>query len=179
MVKKLRFMPLSTGIALLAAIFIVAGCSNQSPLEPNVPQSLELAKGFYGASSSNVVVSSSELITEDSGGVIEIDRLEYQHLFIVDPHAVDSDVTIDVASSKDKIGRIDCIVFDFAPDGLVFKTPARLDFQMAELNAGATSGKLFYFDPKSSQWVYLGSADVVDGIVEFPISHFSKYAISD
>lgn len=179
MTKKLRILSISTGIALLAAVFIFAGCSHQSPLEPNVPQSLELAKSASGSGAGNLVVSTSELITADAGGVIEIDRENYQHLFKVDPYAVSSDLTISVKTSKEQIGRLTCIVFEFGPDGLVFKSPAELDFQIAELNSSALSGKLYYFDPKLGQWVYQGSADVKDGIVAFPISHFSKYAISD
>jgi len=174
---KLKVLSLGMGLAIIAALFVFSGCSNQSPLQPETPQSLELARSVSG--SATYTASTSELITSSDGGTISIVSEGYNHEFVVDPSAVKSDVVISVKASKDVVDRKACIVFEFGPDGLVFDKPASLKFSMGELDASSLSATLYYFDPKLGQWVSQGSTGVTDGVATFSISHFSKYAIGD
>jgi hypothetical protein len=183
MSKKLRGFALISSLVLLASALVISGCSDNSPLQPNLPQTDSMNRlimsGMSGDSSEPETVSDSELIEKDVGGTIEIERESYLHLFTVPEGALDSDTEITVESWQEKISGKEMIVFDFGPDGLVFKIPAKLDFDMAELNSKAKWGKLYYFDPVKSKWEFQGSSSVVDGIASFDIDHFSKYAIGD
>ena len=179
--KRLRVFSLIGGLALLAAIFALSGCSSQSPMESSLPQVTDFNKMDVGGISAEpaLVEMDQKLITADAGGEIEIARGDYVHKFEVEPGAISEDTEITVKTFRDKIGFVEVIVFEFGPDGLVFAKAATLEFQIAELNAAALSAKLFYFDPDLKGWVYQGSSAVKDGVAEFPIYHFSKYAISD
>ena len=181
MSKRLRGFSLVGGLVLLAAIFALSGCSSQSPMESNLPQITDLDRMEPGGRSAEPaqVESDQELITADDGGKIEIARGDFLHEFKVESGAIGEDVEITVKTYRDKIGSKEVIVFEFGPDGLVFEKPATLEFQIAELNAAALSAKLFYFDPDLKKWIYQGSSGVKDGVAEFAIHHFSKYAISD
>ena len=178
--KTLRKLTLLSGLALLATVFIISGCSDNSPLRPVQPQIVPSSLIAIDSSPISVTLTSdSSLISKDLGGAIEIARDSYVHVFEVQAGALAVDTEITVKSSKETIYGKSMIVFEFGPDGLVFSKAASLQFQMAELNARAVSGKLYYYDPRLKSWVYQGSSAVNSGVVSFGISHFSKYAISD
>ena len=178
--KRLRSVTLISGLILLASVFIITGCSNNSPLEPNQPQSLTLDRHFAASESSELtIVSASLLVNKDAGGVIEIERDAYVHLFTVESAALDANTEISVVSSNEKVLGKNMIVFEFGPDGLVFGKSAILDFEIAELNSRALSAKLYYYDPDLKSWVFQGSSAISGGVASFNIDHFSKYAISD
>ncbi len=181
--KRLKGISLISGLLLLASVLVISGCSNNSPLEPNLPQNVVmdklLASGASGGSLDPSVVNDSELIDKDAGGVIEIQREGYLHLFTVEPAALSASTEITVKSSREKILGKDMIVFDFGPDGLVFSVSAVLEFEIAELNSKASSAKLYYYDPDLKRWVFRGSSAVSGGVASFDIDHFSKYAIGD
>lgn len=181
MTKGLRSFSLVGGLVVLAALLVFSGCSNNAPTEPNLPQSAELGKfvPLGNPLESSQSVYDEATVEADNGGVIDIERGAYLHQFEVDAGAIDEDTQITVESYLDKIGGKEVVVFDFGPDGLVFKKAAHLKFEVAELNARALSAKLYYFDKNRSKWIYQGSSAVNDGVAEFPIYHFSKYAISD
>ena len=185
MKKRLKGVSLIGGLLLLASILVISGCSNNSPLEPNLPQTAEMDRlvvsGMSAGESSEepTVIEDSELIDKDAGGVIEIQREGYLHLFTVEPAALSASTEITVKSSREKIFGKDMIVFDFGPDGLVFNISAVLDFEIAELNSKASSAKLYYYDPGLKRWVYQGSSAISGGVASFDIDHFSKYAIGD
>lgn len=183
MSKKLRGFALLSSLVLLASVLVISGCSDNSPLQSNTPQTDSMnrliASGMSGGSSEPGTVSDSELIEKDAGGVIEIERESYLHLFTVPAGALDYDTEITVESSIERVLGKDMLVFEFGPDGLVFNESAKLDVDMAELSSKAKWGKLYYFNPSNSKWEHQGSVSVVDGIASFDIDHFSKYAISD
>jgi len=181
MIQGLKRLTLLSGLAILAAAFIIGGCSQNSPLEPNQSQ-YDLALQSSARGSLPTLLSTTYdagVVTKDDGGTIEISRDSYTHNFDVPSKSVSSDVIITVKTSLDKIGGRTALVFEFGPDGLKFDIPASLNCQLAEINAAATSGNLYYFDPDLRSWIYQGSNAVKDGIVSFDINHFSKYAISD
>lgn len=176
MSKTLRSRILSGGLALLAVVLIISGCSNNSPVNPAMPQAPEL--GLQVQLSSTTTVD-AVLISKSVGGVIQIERKDYVHTFTVPANAISSNTLISVKSSDQIVLGEKMIVFEFGPDGLIFSKSAVLSFEMAELSAQASSGKLYYLDPSSGKWVYQGSSDVSNGVANFNINHFSKYAIGD
>ncbi len=183
MIKRLRgFHGVGgMGVVILAALLVFGGCSNNSPMQPNLPQSAGFNKlvAMGESQASSQTVMDAAYIEADDGGVIEIARESYVHEFIVDAGAINENTEITVKSWCDKIGVQDVIVFEFGPDGLVFSKAAHLRFEMAELNERAASAKLHYYDPVKEKWILQESAQVDNGVAEFPIYHFSKYAISD
>ena len=184
MSKRLRGYSIISGLVILASLFIIAGCSSNSPVEPNLPQDAAATEKLFIVDvlerlTEPLITCTTELIEVSTGGIIEIERDDYVHLFSIEPGALDSDTEINVKSSREKISNKEMLVFDFGPDGLAFNIPASLDVQIAELNSNATSAKLYYYDPASSRWAYQGSSSVSGGVASFAIDHFSKYAISD
>lgn len=181
MKKRLQRFSLIGGLIVLAALFSFNGCSDNAPMQPNLPQSSDLNRmvAMGGLPEAIPSVMDATVIDADCGGVVEIERDTYLHRLEVDPGAIDEDTQITVESYGGKVGLKDAIIFDFGPDGLIFKKAAKLKFEMAELDDKASSAKLHYFDPDLSKWVLQESGQVKSGVAEFPIYHFSKYAISD
>lgn len=182
--KMLKGISLIGGLVLLASVMVISGCSNISPLEPNLPQIAGMDRMVVsgmsaGESSEPTVIEDSELIDKDAGGVIEIERESYLHSFSVEAGAIGEDTEIIVKSSRETVLGKEMIVFDFSPDGLQFDPAAVLDFEIAELDSKAKTGKLYYFNPDRNKWEYQGSSAVSGGVASFDIDHFSKYAIGD
>ncbi len=175
--RALKGFSLFGGLAVVLTLFFVVGCSN-APLQPEVPEVQQLELGRSHVPTSSTVYDQS-LIDTDDGGQIDIERSVYQHEFVVPEDAIEANTLITVKSSAEEILGKSAIVFEFGPDGLTFNTSAKLKFEMAELNANALSAKILYYNPLKKQWEYQASAAVKNGIVEFDINHFSKYAISD
>ena len=170
----------------MAALFLVAllafgGCSNNSPMQPNLPQSTGLNKLIPTGDplQFSQPVMDAAYIDSDDGGVIEIAREGYIHEFVVDAGALGEDTETTVESWRDEIGAGDVIVFDFGPDGLLFSKAAHLRFEIAELNERAATANLYHLDPDKGDWILQESSQVDNGVPEFPIYHFSKYALSD
>lgn len=178
--KKLKRVLLGGGLALFAAILVISACSTNSPLDSNLPQTASADK-FISYSGGSQVTSTydSALIEKDDGGVIDIVSGPYEHQFVVQAGALDQDTQIWVKTYKDTVLGKSVLVFEFGPDGLVFKEASNLLVDMGEINSRASSAKLYYFDPSAGRWVYLSSSPVVDGVAAFDINHFSKYAIGD
>lgn len=177
MLRALKGLSLFGVLAVVLTLFFVVGCSN-TPLQPEVPevQQLELGRSPIPMATSTY---DQELIEADEGGKIDIERDAYGHEFSVPKDALEATTLITVKSSAEEIFGKSVIVFEFGPDGLVFNKAATLKFEMAELNADASSAKIFYYNPLKKRWEYQASAVVIGGHADFNIDHFSKYAISD
>ena len=115
---------------------------------------------------------SVRILSVAAGGSIEIERDGYLHLFTVEAGALDDDTEITVKSSKEKVLGKDMIVFEFAPDGLVFAKSAILDFEIAELDSKALTAKLYYYNPDREKWEYQYTNTVKSGVASFSIDHF-------
>jgi hypothetical protein len=169
-------------LASLAAILTIAGCSGDSPLAPNTDQGQELGRvvlSELAAVASDVAVVATSDVAALTGGTIAISKKGYVHEFEVKAKALSRDVAIEVSVKEDIVNKKKAIVFEFGPDGLVFEKASQLKCDIGEISSKASSGKLYYFDPKARAWVFQGEAQVVGGKVQFDIYHFSKYAISD
>ncbi len=184
--RALKGFSLFGGLAVVLTLFFVIGCSNNAPLQPVSPDPAGLGLLVSSSSSGEEDPPANEeeefdsgLIIKSKGGEINIERGEYNHIFVVEAHAVEQTTMITVKSLNEEINGSEMIVFEFGPDGLEFSTSAKLQFEMAELNGDATTAKMYYYDPDKRDWVDHASASVSGGVAEFDIDHFSKYAISD
>jgi hypothetical protein len=185
MMRALKGLSLFGALAVVLTLFFVIGCSNYKPVQPTDPDPLELGAISFGERSNQLPEASSleeydsEYIDKSTGGTIEIERADYTHEFVVEPNAIDQSTTITVRSVNEVILGKDMILFEFGPDGLEFDIVAVLAFDIAEINGDATSAKLYYYDPVKKKWNLEYYVSVQNGIAEFEIDHFSKYAISD
>jgi hypothetical protein len=184
MMRALKSLSLFGGLAVVLTLFFIMGCSNNTPLQPNVPDPLEMgamsARLDEGGPTCEVVETyDSKYIEKSVGGEIEVERGEFVHNFAVESYSIPQDTLITIRSVNEVILGKQMIVFEFGPDGLKFSKAATLQFEMAELGVLTSTAKLYYYDSAKSKWSYVTSVGVVNGIASFDIDHFSKYAISD
>ena len=182
--RALKCLSLFGGLAVVLTLLFVIGCSNNSPVRPDVPDPTELGLSSSLSSGGELTLYKIEeydsaLVSKTTGGTVDIDRDIYHHEFFVDSNAIDETTLITVRSVNEMILGKEMIVFEFGPDGLEFKTPATLGFEMSELSEEAAVAKLYYYDSLKKKWAYQTSVNVVNDIANFNIDHFSKYAISD
>ncbi len=181
--QKLKGFSKLAVVSLIFSLLFVAGCSDNYSVNPEPSQSPTLsARAIPSLPPQEVdaiISNNSEIISVDDGGVITIDRDKYEHSFSVEPRAVVVDVEINVVSYEEKVRGNRAIIFEFCPSGLVFNSPAKLEFDMSELDSKADYAKLFYYHPAYKIWVLQSIKKVESKRVEFDINHFSRYAISD
>jgi hypothetical protein len=188
MSQKLKIFSGLTIVAAVLSLVLIIGCSDNLSVNPYHPDTIQSPTANvagcrhtprYTTSGDPIITEDSKVISIDEGGEISIVRDEYEHIFKVDPDAVDEDVEITIFSYEGKVWGKRAIIFEFGPSGLVFEEPAKLDFEMAELNNRADYARLFYYNPNYKSWILKSVKAVEQGEVEFEIDHFSKYAISD
>lgn len=181
--RAFKCISLFAGLAVVLTLLFVIGCSNNSPVRPDIPDPTE--SGLSSLSLGGVLTLNSfeefdsALVSKTTGGTIDIDRDIYHHEFFVDSNAIDETTLITVRSVNEMILGKEMILFEFGPDGLEFRKSAILSFDMTELSEEAAVAKLYYYDPIKKKWAYQTSVNVVNDIANFNIDHFSKYAISD
>jgi len=178
-------------LAVLMGVILINGCGKISPVAPE--QNDATLKQPFGAqqiedkwgkvfsfSSYNAVVG----WVDSGGGTMSFDGTGYEAEFDIPDGAVESWVKLYCQGSAyfTESGMI--YVFEFKPDGLVFEKPATLrleiealqDFKEGDPYIGA---ELLYWNDSTGNWDYQkadGDTDG-DGIVEFQIEHFSRYAV--
>ncbi|UCE66015.1 MAG: hypothetical protein JSU85_14355 [Candidatus Zixiibacteriota bacterium] len=184
MMKALKGLSLFGGLAVVLTLFFVIGCSNNTPVQPVGPSPADMGKlpqlsSGDESKTSGTVVYVSEYIEKSVGGTIKIERDVHLHEFTIKPEAIEEDTLITIMTVDEEILGKTMILFDFGPEGLKFSIPSILRFDMSELENETPTANLFYFHPEEQKWIYLYSVEVKDGIAEFEIEHFSKYAISD
>ncbi len=174
-------------VVSLAAVLAIAGCSSETPFGPDTQETPDLAKQPVGVldtrtavlSDLNVAVDVANIVSASSGGVVAIQTSSIRHEFKVPALGIKDDVNITICYKKEILDRKVTGVFEFGPSGLVFDSPATLEFDVADINPSAKLVKLHYYDPEVEDWVLQGYSRVIDGKASFLINHFSKYAISD
>jgi len=191
--------------AVLSMALIVGGCSN-NPLAPDATSSSEYTifeseiylargQGSHGGNNDpdggrgNTTVTSSSLITSQSGGTLSLNWKSNSNKLTVHNGAVESDVTIEVTVTpiKGNEGGNKSVEFDFSPDGTVFLEPAKLTLKYDDLSLNESSQgngddpvvNLFWYNPSTRTWQFQESSHVSQGHVVFNINHFSKYGVSD
>lgn len=164
-------------VVALAAVVVMAGCSNQSILAPDNGQDTSLNRCLPVVPMAETEVS--QLVSASDGGVISISQDGYNHAFVVAEGGLDEDAFITANVESGYINGQKAVVFQFGPDGLVFKSASKLEFDMGAVNPKASSAYLYYFDESVGKWVIQSAQRVDKGVAIFDIYHFSKYAISD
>jgi hypothetical protein len=181
--QKLKIFTKIAALSLVFSLVLFTGCSDNNPYYPESNQVTTLNASALSAvplqTAEPVISDNSGMISAEEGGTIVIDRDKYEHEFVVEPKALDEDAEIRIVSYKDKIRDKMAIVFECSPSGLVFKLPAKLEFDMSEIDSKAGTAHLLYFDSRREEWVLQSTKEVVKKSVVFEIDHFSKYAISD
>ena len=178
MMKALKGLSLFGGLAIVLTLFLVIGCSNNTPVQPDNPGTPELGRPGVPEATCDIEIDYG-LIDKSTGGTIEIERGEYLHKFVVEPRSISESTLITIISDRETILDKEMISFEFGPDGLEFSESAKLQFEVAELGGDLNSASLYYYHPIRKKWYYISSSTVSDGKAVFNIDHFSKYAISD
>jgi hypothetical protein len=176
MKRKLSgFLKLAVPVLFITALAFV-GCSDNPVIGTDNTETGQLNRIFLSPTD---FVEVEQLIHARTGGDISVNRAEYEHIFSVEPEAIDQDELITIRSVEEEVDGHNAITFEFGPEGLIFHESATLEIEIGELNESAASAKLYYLDPNINHWVLIDERRVEDGIVSFDIHHFSKYAISD
>jgi len=178
MVRRLNGITILSSMVLLAAIVVIVGCSGKTPLNPaDNPNSLNRLATPTTLVATDLV-EAEKLISADLDDSISIIKNYKVHKYVVPEGALDVSTVIDVKAFSDKVNDKKAIIFEFGPEGLIFNVATKLNIDISELDAGALTVNLYYFDPKANDWVFQGTVPVNNGRAEFNIYHFSKYAIN-
>ncbi len=112
------------------------------------------------------------------GGELELILGDEKTVLSIPAGALNMQVEISaLVVSYDIVGQGELTFYNFGPDGLVFNKAANLTLE-TNLAEGTTIS-LYWWNPDNSLWEVEQSATVDEnGVVEFLINHFSKYAIS-
>ena len=177
MAKRLRGLTVLIGLLVLGASLILGGCSAKSSTSPQ-------ASGLDGLTTLNraigePVLEATKVFEPEVTDSISIVKNTYCHKFRVPAKALDAATAINMKTFKALANGKNVIVFEFGPEGLVFRAPTNLDIDMNEINPLAKSANLYYFDPLADSWIYQGSVSVANGRASFKVYHFSKYAIDE
>jgi hypothetical protein len=189
-----RFAVLTLAMAALTVALV--GCSGNLPLAPQNPEPQGLSALAYvdtraekadsilndRLDNAETLVSvlgsdSDSALVGSSGGRVVLNAAGEVSELIIPPKALERDVWITAREQwfDTPLGRVR--VYDFGPEGLVFRPAATLHLKTnLPLNSVL---KLFYFNPVVGEW-QLQQALRVDnnGVVSFKLHHFSKYAIT-
>lgn len=184
-------------VAVFALVFglYLPGCSDNPATSPDTLSQDETSyfdQEFDEAQYAKLVDLAAEteeylwgedLFTAVDGGSLVIGTNGNFHELLVPVGALPYDVTIRVEIIKVEDKKDDLvIIYDFAPDGLVFLQPAYLIIDPAKLlGKKATCVDFYYLDESvfPAVWTLQGTycADSRTGKATIPIEHFSKYGI--
>lgn len=196
----------ATAIALASLVLVVVGCSTDAPLAPTTGKlpglqaiSLvedQLGDDLFATDDSGALGkpglwslsgASDHVDVGWDGGTVVLNFTGAVSELVIPEGAVcvgaEDDETSECAVQitaqavlvKTVFGPV--AFFDFGPDGLQFAKPAVL-YLKTRLQSGEVL-RLFWFNPETGKWERQYRAKVDDdGVVEFKIYHFSKYAIS-
>lgn len=172
--------------------FCLPGCSNNPATSPesdlsqddvsffDLPFSeTELAKAVNDDDTDVEVIFAEDVFAAlDGGSLTIIDKVKLYE-FVVPPNALTSstEISVEIIELKGKVtGSVD-VIYDFAPDGLVFKETAWLYINVKKvLGPKAESVRFFYLNENTSEWEFQGEYyPDASGIACLPIDHFSRY----
>lgn len=180
----------ATALAMFMVAFLVAGCGD-NPVAPLVTDDgtggFTYVKDKYGdplASPVAPACAPNGLIGWDkdaaligsAGGTIDLQLGPHASSLAVPPGALLRPTFITVVAADFATPFGDVAFYDFGPDGLVFRIPAKLTLQVSDPEG--TMKRLYWWNPSSHRWQLVNVAPVKDGKVTFTVAHFSKYGIS-
>ncbi|MBN4076339.1 hypothetical protein JYT16_01340 [Gemmatimonas aurantiaca] len=141
-------------------------------LEPLTTSDALLSPGGYD------VYSGEGFISADDGGVVNLEMPGSVHNFTVEAESIPADTVINVGIYVKTSKKSTVILFEFGPDGLVFGESATLSFDISELSSNTDYVDLYWWNPDTGDWEYQRTVRADrDGIVSFPIDHFSMYGV--
>ncbi|HWO56116.1 MAG TPA: hypothetical protein VNN55_00965 [bacterium] len=176
--------------AFVASVFLLSGCGDQptSPVSGTGADALQYVDQMHGDSFfasdaggsakllNGVFRALDMLLVGAEGGMLSVDLGGLTASLDVPAAALTGDalIVMNVAQLQTPWGE--ATIIDFAPDGLVFGTPARLSLETSRPDGDQL--RLFWWNPSTERWELQETCTVSGGQVSFSIHHFSKYGIS-
>lgn len=132
----------------------------------------------------NSIIATRQMVSARNGGVLRLrnaigDKRRYHYVLHVPPGALTEDVVITMQLASEDVATL-----DFFPEGLRFKTPARLIVQvLPELRNTDIHGKedVYWYNPATTGWETQGGQvgvlknGMIQGVVD--LHHFSRYSL--
>ena len=195
--KKRHLSFLSTTIFIISATLVFfTGCEKENALSPEIQ--LNENKGLVilplgePSTSFNKIISSSEYINANTGGIITLEYkkgdIEIEMSVEILPNSINKDTLIHLQIDDDYfLGELGA---DFYPPGIVFNEPAifNIYIEMEDIDTSTinTNSLDIYFD-RNGQWELMSREALnieVDGdeitieVVNARFSHFSRYILA-
>jgi hypothetical protein len=177
--KFKRLLQILTG---LSYIFVLSGCENIAPIQPDASESVKRSTHeltFLQSKNTRLgkVFEVSQLITAAGGGSIEVgDDLSGFSSLAFGLGDVNEDLTVGFRWDSNRFE------VEFSPHGSTFNNPVtvRLSYKDADLN-GVDEERLgiWYFDEQEGMWELAGKrVNKQAKYVEGTTTHFSRYGIA-
>ena len=172
---------------LLIILTITVGCDEDALTSNDVLPVLDPDSTFGDPSvmdslitiGSLSIYSGSQLVSPDSGGTVSFQVGSSFHEFTVPAGALAQQTDVSVAVRIMDTTKLSLLI-DFQPDGLQFIKPAEIKIRYPNTGIVLGSFYLYWHNPTLGTWEYNTSAKVDSlGFISFPISHFSKYGVSN
>ena len=193
-IRARAYIGVATALALFALIFFSSGCSKLFPTAPDIGENQVQgyrAEDLWPSPPANLVGWPEPCSAERSrkvgpkGGVLHVHAKCFDLDFKVPSGALSENVFISVKTNLFNYWRNEELQkglhFDFGPDGLVFSKPAviRLEAQVLEAENGEVL-KFYSLNSETGLWYAEQEVVMNDATLEleFEVSHFSRYAIS-
>jgi hypothetical protein len=153
------FFSLLVLLVFCIAIAVLVGCEKQMPVAP-IPTLQELDVGEMCTNSpqmcsadpgANRTITTRVLITKRFGGKLRIPRAAFLR---VPPGAVNRNMWISATVRlRQVLGRVDTLLYEFAPNNLTFNLPAALVLHYAHLDVEESDDIVLYmFNEKTEEW---------------------------
>jgi hypothetical protein len=184
--KQKSFVWFGAGLSALLIVILAISCGNKGPTASDNQQDLAITTEMLDIIMSRpagdpppmIVQNSSSLITKESGGELLLPAFGRNTGLFVAPHSTKRNILITVTAELWNASGKNIATFDFWPEGIVFDRPARLVIDGRHFS-GSTELTLLWYDGRGKRWEYQATGEIKNGVAEFEIHHFSKYAISD
>ncbi len=184
--KQKSFVWFGAGLSALLIVILAISCGNKSPTAFDNQQDLaittELLDNILAKPAGDppplLVQTASSQITVDSGGELLLPAFGKNTGLFVARNSVSRNVRMKVTGELWNASGKNIATFDFWPEGVVFDRPASLIIDGKHFT-GSGELTLLWYDGPGKKWVYQATGEIKNGVAEFEIHHFSKYAISD
>ena len=175
------YLLLATSILIIFGFFLFTGCSEL----PNKPESTgdfsiaEFEKIFTNPNPpilpDNIAVS--KLVIPKIGATIPIDiEPDKEAYFVVPKNSIDSKTQISISVQRINVPGRTVLQFTFGPHGTEFSPEAHLILNKDLFHdEDMERVEWYYFNPQAFSFELEAVSPIIDGKVDIPVSHFSKY----
>jgi hypothetical protein len=183
------FFSLLVLLVFCIAVAVLVGCEKQMPVAP-IPtlQELDIEEMCTNSpqmcsadSGGNRTITTRVLITKRFGGKLRIPRAAFLR---VPPDAVDRNMWIFATVRLRQVsGNVDTLLYEFAPNNLIFNVPAALVLHYGHLDAEEGDDIVLYvFNEESEEWELIDeqrlNIDRKRRKMVFLISEFTRYFVA-